>query len=99
MVPEVESEQVITVRVKLHGDHGTIHIESRHGGPPGSHHGGGSKKVKLCYRTGNGRYHKIEVSVNAERAHRAHGDGAVGDPVPAKPRKVFNRRCRLRRPS
>ena len=34
----------------------------------------GSEKVELCHRTGNGRYHLIEVSVNAVPAHMAHGD-------------------------
>ena len=39
-------------------------------------------KVQLCHRTGNGSYHLIEVSINAEPAHRAHGDAKIGEPVP-----------------
>ena len=31
-------------------------------------------KVALCHRTGNDSYHLIEVSVDAEPAHMAHGD-------------------------
>jgi hypothetical protein len=50
--------------------------------------------VALCHRADSRSYHLIEVSVNAEPAHRAHGDGAVGDPVPADPTKVFDSGCR-----
>jgi len=50
-------------------------------------------KVELCHRTGNGSYHLIEVSVNAEPAHRAHGDGKIGDPVPDSPGKFFGPGC------
>ncbi len=50
-------------------------------------------KVQLCHRTGNGSYHMIEVSINAEPAHRAHGDGMVGDAVPGSPGKKFTASC------
>jgi hypothetical protein len=50
-------------------------------------------KVELCHRTGNGEYHLIEVSVNAEPAHRAHGDGKIGEPVPGSPGMVFGAAC------
>lgn len=53
-------------------------------------------KVKLCHRTGNGSYHLIEVSINAEPAHRAHGDGKVGEPVPGNTGKVFDAGCSVR---
>ena len=53
-------------------------------------------KVQLCHRTGNGSYHLIEVSVNAEPAHRAHGDGKIGDAVPGSPGKVFDSGCNVR---
>ena len=33
------------------------------------------------------------VSVNAEPAHRAHGDGMVGEPVPADPSTSFGPGC------
>jgi hypothetical protein len=52
-------------------------------------------KVQLCHRTGNGSYHQIEVSVNAEPAHRAHGDGKIGEPVPGQAGKVFGAGCRV----
>jgi hypothetical protein len=50
-------------------------------------------KVQLCHKTGNGSYHLIEVSVNAEPAHRAHGDGKIGEAVPGSPGKVFGPGC------
>lgn len=51
------------------------------------------QKVQLCHRTGNGSYHLIEVSVNAEPAHRAHGDGRIGEPVPGRAGRVFGAGC------
>ena len=53
-------------------------------------------KVQLCHRTGNGSYHLIEVSVSAEPAHRAHGDGKIGDPVPGQTGKTFGAGCTVR---
>ena len=53
-------------------------------------------KVQLCHRTGNGSYHLIEVSINAEPAHRAHGDGKIGDAVPGNAGKVFDAACNVR---
>jgi hypothetical protein len=50
-------------------------------------------KVQLCHRTGNGSYHLIEVSMNAEPAHIAHGDGRIGAAVPGSPGKVFGAGC------
>jgi hypothetical protein len=50
-------------------------------------------KLSLCHSTGNGSYHSIEVSVNAEAAHRAHGDGKVGEPVPGTQHQVFDANC------
>jgi hypothetical protein len=55
-----------------------------------------SRKVELCHRTGNGSYHMIDVSVDAEPAHRAHGDGMVGDQVPGNPGHVFTASCTVR---
>jgi len=54
---------------------------------------GGGQKVQLCHRTGNGQYHAISVSVSAERAHRAHGDGMVGEAVPGSSGRVFTASC------
>jgi hypothetical protein len=53
-------------------------------------------KVELCHRTGNGSYHLIEVSVNAEPAHRAHGDAKIGEGVPGEAGKVFGAACTIR---
>jgi hypothetical protein len=53
-------------------------------------------KVQLCHRTGNGSYHLIEVSVSAEPAHRAHGDGQIGEGVPGTAGKVFGASCTVR---
>jgi hypothetical protein len=50
-------------------------------------------KVTLCHKTGSGRYVKITVSVNAEPAHRAHGDGEVGEAVPDLPGRTFSASC------
>lgn len=50
-------------------------------------------KVQLCHRTGNGSYHLIEVSVNAEPAHRGHGDAKVGEAVPGAAGKTFGTGC------
>ena len=54
------------------------------------------RKVQLCHRTGNGSYHLIDVSVNAERAHRAHGDAKVGEAVPGSSGRVFTASCTMR---
>ena len=53
-------------------------------------------KVQLCHRTGNGSYHMIEVSVNAEPAHRAHGDAKAGEAVPGSPGRMFTADCSVR---
>lgn len=53
-------------------------------------------KVELCHRTGNGSYHLISVSVNAEPAHRAHGDGKVGEAVPGQAGRTFGPGCSVR---
>ena len=53
-------------------------------------------KVQLCHRTGNGSYHLIDVSVSAEPAHRAHGDGKIGEAVPGNAGKVFGVDCTIR---
>jgi hypothetical protein len=53
-------------------------------------------KVQLCHKTGNGSYHLIEVSINAEPAHRAHGDGKIGEAVPGNAGRVFGAGCSVR---
>ena len=78
----VGDEELVQIQVNVSGTAATIVNDVRSTG-----------KVSLCHSTGNGSYHLIEVSVSAEPAHRAHGDGAVGDRVPADPTKVFNANC------
>ena len=78
----VGEEELVQIQVTVSGTAATIVNEVRRTG-----------KVSLCHSTGNGSYHLIEVSVSAESAHRAHGDGAVGDPVPADTTKVFDANC------
>lgn len=53
-------------------------------------------KVELCHRTGNGSYHLISISVDAEAAHRAHGDGKIGEVVPNQAGRVFGAGCSVR---
>jgi hypothetical protein len=79
----VSPDQLVQLLISISG--GTINVvsETRSEG-----------KVELCHRTDSGSYQLIDVSVNAEPAHRAHGDGKIGDPVPADLTKVFNRQCR-----
>ena len=50
-------------------------------------------KVEVCHRTGNGSFHKINVSENAVPAHRAHGDALTGEPVPTSQSQVFDDNC------
>ena len=55
-----------------------------------------TRKVDLCHRTGNGSYHMINVSINAEPAHRAHGDAKVGEEIPGSPGHRFTASCTVR---
>lgn len=55
----------------------------------------GGDNVDLCHRTGNGSYHLVQVSPDAEPAHRAHGDAAPGEPVPGDPYLRFGPACEV----
>ena len=79
----VVQDEFIEIQVRVNGGSVTIVNENRSSG-----------KVSLCHRTGSGEYQLIDVSVNAEPAHRAHGDGKVGEPVPGTQRQVFDASCR-----
>ena len=50
-------------------------------------------KVDICHRTGAGFYVLINISVSAEPAHIAHGDGRPGQPVPGQPSRRFTSTC------
>ena len=78
----VGEQELVQIQVNVSGTSATVVNDVRSTG-----------KVSLCHSTGNGSYHLIDVSVSAESAHRAHGDGAVGDRVQADPTKVFDANC------
>ena len=80
----VMDQETIDLRVAIAGGTATVQSEVR---------GNGAGKLVLCHREGNGGYHPIDVSVNAEPAHRAHGDATPGEPVPADPTRVFDAAC------
>jgi hypothetical protein len=79
----VAASDFIEIQVQVSGTSATILSENRSGA-----------KVSLCHRTESGTYQSIEVSVDAEAAHRAHGDAKVGEPVPGTQRQVFDENCR-----
>jgi hypothetical protein len=79
----VAQNEFIEIQVQVNGSSATIVSESRSEG-----------KVSLCHAEGNGTYHLIDVSVNAEPAHRAHGDAKIGEPVPGTQKQVFDASCR-----
>ena len=81
-VANVTRNEFIELQVQISGRTASILNESRSNG-----------KVSLCHREGNGGYHLIDVSVNAEPAHRGHGDARTGEPVPGTQRQVFNLNC------
>ena len=82
-VSNVGQGQLIEIQVQLTGTAASIVDESR-----------STSKVSLCHNTGTGTYHMIDVSQSAEPAHKAHGDGKVGDPVPGTEKMVFDQNCR-----
>jgi hypothetical protein len=54
----------------------------------------GRPKITLCHRTeGSNDFIRITVADAAVAAHLAHGDGAIGDPVPNLPGMVFDDNC------
>jgi len=82
-ISNVAQDEFIEIQVQVNGGSATIVNENRSSG-----------KVSLCHRTDSGEYHLIDVSLNAEPAHRAHGDAKVGEPVPGTQRQVFDADCR-----
>jgi hypothetical protein len=87
-VPNVGQQRFIELELQVSGASAVILNEFR-----------SNDKVALCHRTDSGAYHMIDVSVNAEPAHRAHGDGKPGDPVPGRPLNVFDQSCGVTGPS
>ena len=90
---DVADGQQIQVQINLSSGIPTIISQSR------STSAAATAKVRLCHKTESGRYQPIEISVSAEATHRAHGDAAVGEPVPADPTKVFDANCEVVAPS
>jgi hypothetical protein len=57
-------------------------------------------KVSLCHRTeGTQAFVMLSVPASAVDAHRAHGDGRVGDAVPGRPGMTFGPGCSVVAPS
>lgn len=77
----VAPSEVIQIQVQISPTSAVIVSQEREG------------KVSLCHAEGNGSYRMISVAREAEAAHRAHGDGKVGDAVPGRPGNVFNASC------
>ncbi len=87
-IGNVGKESLIEIQVQLTNTSAVVVEEVR-----------SNSKVSLCHSTGNGSYHMIDVSESAEPAHRAHGDGKVGEPVPGSPKMVFDQNCRVTGPA
>lgn len=51
------------------------------------------QKAQVCHKAGNGTFHLITISVNAQPAHIAHGDGLPGEPVPNMDGFIFGPNC------
>jgi hypothetical protein len=83
-VPGVADEDVIELQIAIIGDTATVQRDVR-GRSPG--------KVVMCHRNDTGGYHAIEVNVNAEPAHRGHGDAKPWEPVPADASRIFDEGC------
>jgi len=82
-LPNVSGDQVIVVQVQVGATSAVIVSEVREG------------KISLCHAESGSRYHMITVATSAEPAHRAHGDGEVGDHVPGRPSMTFSETCTL----
>ena len=83
IITGVGAEEVIQIQINLSGGAATIVSQTR-----------SNAKTRLCHRTESGSYQLIDISISAEATHRAHGDAAVGEPVPADQTKVFDANCR-----
>ena len=83
----VGADQLVEIVVHLRGASANVVSEERTEG---------KAKIPLCHRTESGEnrsYRSISVGQSAEPAHRAHGDGKVGEAVPGSPGRVFGSGC------
>jgi len=68
---------------------GDVATSEAGGGKPDDE--GKKDNIDIChYDKDSGLYHLINVSGNAEPAHRKHGDAGIGEEVPAEAGKVFS---------
>jgi hypothetical protein len=81
-VSNVASGQFVEIQVQVSSTSAVVVSDQR------------SQKISICHTEGTGDYHLIDISADAEAAHRAHGDGKVGEPVPGQPGKTFDSSCR-----
>ena len=81
-IPNVGATQLVQIEVQVSGRSATVVSEER-----------SESKVELCHKTGTGVYHSITVSDRAEPAHRAHGDGKIGEAVPGQSGTAFGSGC------
>lgn len=75
-----------------HQESPTTPSSAAHRGTAGAE-GTGQSAITLCHAQGDGSYAALTVSVAAEAAHRAHGDGAIGESVPGDPAMIFSAAC------
>jgi hypothetical protein len=84
----VAAEEQIQIQINLSSGTPTVVSQSRT-----------MAKVRLCHKTEANRYQLIDISASAESTHRAHGDAAIGESVPADTTKVFDSNCQAVAPS
>lgn len=81
-VSNVRANELVQIQVQLSASSAVVVSDAR------------ATAVSLCHAEGNGSYHLITVDDSSESAHRAHGDGKVGDLVPGRPFMIFGEDCR-----
>lgn len=80
-IGQVATNEVVQLQVQVNATSAVVVSQTR------------AATLELCHAQGNGSFHKISVSPDAESAHRAHGDGKVGDPIPGRTGQTFGPQC------
>ncbi len=80
-IGQVATNEVVQLQVQVNATSAVVVSQSR------------AATLELCHAQGNGSFHMISVSPDAEPAHRAHGDGKVGDPIPGRTGQTFGLQC------